>query len=135
MSSHDKAHGAPQQPTFRCGSLAWATVLDEQGRNPKLRPVLVITDPKEIQPEGTVVVACITTTIKDPIPPHIFIIPFDRKGHACTKLRSRSAVNAKWLHEVAYKDLQPPVGFIPDRKLLPILDYIHSRSGKELPEK
>ncbi len=45
-----------------------ADLLDPQGRNPKDRPCVVVTDPKSPAPDGTQLVVAISTIVPDPLP-------------------------------------------------------------------
>ena len=47
--------------TLGRGSIIWAIVADPQGRNPKVRPLVVLTSTADIQPAGKVQCVAITS--------------------------------------------------------------------------
>lgn len=62
------------------GRIVWVELLDPQGRNPKARPAVILTPTAEIQPEGTVVAAAVTSNL-DASPAELCVeLPWHRDG-------------------------------------------------------
>jgi len=87
---------------FCQGRLIWAFVLDPRGRNPKKRPVVILTSNQEIATVDvfvTVVASC-SAASRVPRPDHFIGLPFQEFGYCSTKLRKPTVVICDWLAEI-----------------------------------
>lgn len=112
--------------SLRRGRIVWAELADPQGRNPKIRPAVVLSTNDQITDDGTVDVAAISTELSAALPAHMVELPWHRDGHPKTKLKRRCAVICDWQVTVAVADIREPAGFVPDDRLKQILDIIDS---------
>lgn len=110
--------------TLARGSIIWAMVPDPQGRNPKPRPLVVLTPPDQI-PNAAVLQCVAVTTQTGQAPADAQVpLPWQPRGHPRTGLKSASAAVYTWLVQVAKADVQSIAGSVPARQLLDILNKV-----------
>ena len=102
------------------GRIVWVELLDPQGRNPKCRPAVIVTPDSEIRDDGEVWVVAISTQIGAASPEAEVELPWDRRGHARTKLKERSAAVCTWMEKVSVASIREYAGIVPGRQLLEI---------------
>src|SRR5262249_14283582 len=79
------------------GRIVWVDLPDPQGRNPKRRPVAILTATEEIEPGEPLVGVAISTTI-DPSSSGAHVeLPWHREVRAKTGLKQRSVAVCNWL--------------------------------------
>ncbi len=106
------------------GRIVWVELLDPQGRNPKCRPVVIVSPDTDIREDGHVWVVAITTQL-DEAPAEVQVeLPWERRGHPRTKLRERCAAVCSWMVRVSVASIQEYAGTVPGRQLLDILTRI-----------
>ena len=81
----------------RYGDIVFAEMLDPQGRNPKVRRVVVLTTDRQLDRGVPVVVAAITSTLPSSPGPEFVVLPWHNNRHPKTGLRIRSAVVCSWI--------------------------------------
>lgn len=97
------------------GRLVWVELLDPRGRNPKVRPAVVLTPTAAIRPDGSVEVVAVTGTTGE-IPEGLAVrLPWERRGHPDTKLAKPCVVACHWVAEVPGSAIQSVHGCVPDR--------------------
>jgi mRNA-degrading endonuclease toxin of MazEF toxin-antitoxin module len=102
-------------PELTEGRLVWVELSDPQGRNPKVRPAVVLTPTEDIRPDGVIAVAAVTGVV-DEIPKGSAVpLPWDRRGHPETKLTKPCAVACHWTAAVPVSAVQSVRGFVPAR--------------------
>lgn len=122
------------------GSVVWLTVVDPAGRNPKLRPAVVLTRTSEIVEGGQVVVACATTRIDHPLPENHIKLPWNANGSAKTGLRKPCVVVCDWLYVADLAGIEQIGGVVPATVLheilarLPSIEASPTAEGKKLSE-
>lgn len=90
---------------LRRGRLVWAEMTDPQGRNPKVRPAVVLTATDQIKPDGEVLVVAVTTEIGQagamavPLPWH----PTGAVKTNCVRSRRRSATGSRWCRWLTWR--------------------------------
>ena len=106
------------------GRIVWVELLDPQGRNPKLRPAVILTATPDIHDDGAVVVAAVTTQL-DTSPAEVCVeLPWQRGGHPRTKLNSRNVVVCTWLVTIPVNIIQGTAGVVPLTQMTRILDIV-----------
>ena len=108
----------------RQGSLIWATIPDQNGKNHKCRPAVVLTPTEEIDPSDTIVVAAGTTKFTEPLPDNKVKLPWHRNGHIVTGLKLPTAVVCEWIVEISLNEVVKIGGMCPERHFNKILDQI-----------
>ncbi|MBC8355124.1 MAG: type II toxin-antitoxin system PemK/MazF family toxin [Planctomycetes bacterium] len=106
------------------GDIVRVNILDPNGKNPKNRRAVILTTSEEIDPDGDIVVAAISTKF-DPnrIPSEYVQIPWDRNGHQYTTLTEPSVVKCNWLRVVAAKSVIA-AGRLPGKYLYSVLKVV-----------
>ena len=111
-------------PQLCRGRIVWVELLDPQGRNRKCRPAVVVTPDGEIKDDGEVWVVAISTQFTEAPADVLVELPWDRQGHARTKLKERCAAVCTWMERVPVASIQQMAGIVPGRQLLDILTRI-----------
>lgn len=111
-------------PSLYRGRIVWVELADPQGRNPKRRPVIVLTPDEQITDAGLIDVAVISTQLSASLPEETVELPWHRDGHPKTKLRTRCGVVCRWISLVAVADIQSTGGFVPADRLERILEIV-----------
>ena len=106
------------------GDIVRVTIHDPNGKNPKNRRVVILTKSDEIEPDGDIVVAAISTKF-DPnnLPPEYVSVPWSNGGHPRTTLEEPSVVKCDWLDIVAVADVTTS-GHLPGKYLYRVLVVI-----------
>ena len=110
------------------GSIIWATVADQAGRNPKCRPAVVVTPTHEISADDTFVVVAATGTFSNPLPDNRVELPWQAGGHPATGLYKRCVAVCDWLAELNVADVVSVGCVVPPAVLNRILDKLPSDS-------
>ena len=87
-------------PKLEPGRIIFVETLDHQGRNPKKRPFVVISDNDAIGAGDILVCAAITRQIPTKPDPDYIEIPYSNSGGGETGLRARCAVHCGWLEKI-----------------------------------
>lgn len=97
----------------RYGDIVFAEMLDPQGRNPKVRRVVVLTTDRQLDRGVPVVVAAITSTLPSSPGPEFVVLPWHNNRHPKTGLRKRSAVVCSWIAVIDRTSIQDVSGIVP----------------------
>lgn len=118
-------------PQLVPGRIIWVDLLDQNGVNRKIRPVVILTETPPSQP---LLVAVATTTYsRNPLPPYHVELPYNpnRQQNCVTGLREPCAALCSWLESVSEADVQKVGGIVPPQKMKEILKQVdlfrHSR--------
>jgi mRNA-degrading endonuclease toxin of MazEF toxin-antitoxin module len=107
---------ATQQPRRLVrGLIVWADIPDPAGRNPKKRPVVLLTSEDEVPTGDPLVAVGITGTLPNPLPPDYVLLPWHRSGHPYTGLKKKSAAWCRWVATVPLTADLEVMGRVPDR--------------------
>lgn len=107
--------------TLLQGRIVWVEMLDPQGRNPKVRPAVVLTDTAEIRSDGVVVVVAVTSQV-DSAPADLCVeLPWHRDGHPRTKLNRRNVAVCNWLATIPATEIRSVGGQVPVGEMRRIL--------------
>jgi mRNA-degrading endonuclease toxin of MazEF toxin-antitoxin module len=100
-------------PPIRQGRIVWVEMFDPQGRNPKVRPAVVVTKSPEIRDDGNVTVVAVTSqTLEAPVEVSV-LIPWQNGGHPKTKLDRRCAAVCSWSESVPVSSIVRVGGIVP----------------------
>jgi mRNA-degrading endonuclease toxin of MazEF toxin-antitoxin module len=116
-------------PTPQRGQIIWAEVPDPQGRNPKRRPLIILTATEDIQPDGVVQCVAISSQIDQaPVDAQV-ALPWHAQGHPRTGLKERSAAVCTWLVQVPLASIDSYGGTVPAAPMLQILQKVAELPG------
>jgi mRNA-degrading endonuclease toxin of MazEF toxin-antitoxin module len=106
------------------GRIIWAEVPDPQGRNPKKRPLIILTPTEEILPDGPVQCVVISSQFNQ-APAEVQVsLPWQAQGHPRTGLRKRCAAVCTWLVSISQSGIESYGGLVPAKQLLQIEQII-----------
>lgn len=117
---------------FKQGDIVWVyRALDEHGRNPKKRPVVILTSTEEITDEDEVVGVAVTHTLPPDISGSaVFVaLPWNSRGTTRTGLTKRSAAKCDWLVIFHIDQVDALSGDIDQNTLLRILERLPSENA------
>ena len=106
------------------GRVVWATILDSQGRNPKRRPLIILTPTESITADATVFVVGVSTKFDRDAPEAQTELPFDPRGASRSGLRERCWAVSTWVVEVAVSAIESYAGTIPGLVMAEIIRKI-----------
>ena len=110
--------------SLRQGRIVWVELFDPQGRNPKVRPAVIVTSSSRIQLGGEVVVVAITSQV-DSVPAEARVeLPWHRDRHPRTKLDRRNAAVCSWLATIRVDEIRSTGGQVPLPELVRILNIV-----------
>ena len=95
---------------LRRGRIVWIELLDPQGRNPKRRPAVVLTDTPDIRADGVLLVAGVSPALGLAAPGLGVALPYNPTGRVSTKLRKPCEVVCDWLASVPLAAVEPTEG-------------------------
>jgi hypothetical protein len=108
-------------PQVSQGSIIRANVTDPSGRNPKVRPLVVLTANSDLASSNSVVAAAVTREIADPPADDEVLLPWHPSGKSRTRLRARCGAKCSWLREIKIADIVEVRGHCPSAELEQIL--------------
>jgi mRNA-degrading endonuclease toxin of MazEF toxin-antitoxin module len=110
------------------GRIVRVEVSDPQGRNPKVRPAVIITPTEAIRPDGVVELVAITGT-QDPALADVQVaLPWHAQGQTKTRLTKPCLAVCTWTFASPVTSIQSQGGIVPDRQLLQILSKIRPKT-------
>jgi mRNA-degrading endonuclease toxin of MazEF toxin-antitoxin module len=110
--------------TLTQGRIVWATVPDPQGRNPKDRPLVVISDSSKSAADDDLVVVAVTTQAHEAPREHCVALPWARGPGCITKLTEPSATVCTWLCTINKSAIRKVGGLVPPKFVKEILAKI-----------
>ena len=114
---------------LRHGRIVWVELLDPHGRNPKVRPAVVLTATDAIRPDGAIQVAAITGETTAAAAEECVALPWLGTGHPVTKLTKPSVAVTSWLARVSVADVRGVGGTVPIPKMLDIVRKVVLREA------
>ena len=94
---------------LQAGNIVWASVPDPSGKNPKVRPLVVIAAPDS----DHFTAVAVTTSVESFDDQCCVRLPWHRNGHPRTKLRSECMARCDWLASVAVDQITRIGGSVP----------------------
>ena len=108
--------GAPTVPfAIRFADILFAEVLDLNGRNPKVRRVVVLTPDLELAAGYPIVVAGVTGTMPNPLTADYVRLPYKNPPgrHPKTGMTKEAAVLCTGIVPIRQDDIRGRSGFVP----------------------
>ena len=100
-------------PTLQRGDIVVQQVLDEQGRNPKTRPFVVVTATEEIEETGVAWGVGVTSTLPHKLTDNYVLLPWHPNKHPRTGLKKKCAAKCDWLDEIMDPANARVMGHVP----------------------
>jgi hypothetical protein len=99
----------------RFADILFAEVLDPNGRNPKVRRVVVLTPDVALAAGFPVVVAGVTGTLPSPLTADHVLLPYKNPPgrHPKTGMTKRAAVLCTWVVPIGQSEIRGRSGFVP----------------------
>jgi mRNA-degrading endonuclease toxin of MazEF toxin-antitoxin module len=119
MTKMSSGTGSGAPATICYGDILLAEVLDPQGRNPKVRRIVVLTPDAALAAGHPIVGAAVTSTLPNPLTADYVPLPWKNPpgGHPKTGLTKRAAVACHWLMVIDPTDVRGRSGFVPPREM------------------
>ncbi len=115
-------------PNLVAGRIVWAELFDPQGRNPKIRPAILVGPSAGIMEW----LAGAVSTKVDAAPPGVCVeLPWHREGHPRTELKARSVAVCTWHAFLSPDHIVELGGFTPLPQLQRILTILDTLSGND----
>jgi mRNA-degrading endonuclease toxin of MazEF toxin-antitoxin module len=108
------------------GRIVLAEIHDPQGRNPKIRPLVIVSETEEIRSDQSFLCVAITSTLPRKLPEDCVLLTYHARGHPRTGLKKRCAAVCSWLVEIQEEDIQRFIGEVSPTELDRILDSLES---------
>jgi mRNA-degrading endonuclease toxin of MazEF toxin-antitoxin module len=115
------------------GRIVWVELRDPQGRNPKVRPAVVLTPTTEIRDDGHVQVAAITGETATAPENESVPLPWLGTGHPKTGLSKPSVAVASWVLSVPVTSITSVKGMVPHREMLELLGKVAELLARNTP--
>jgi mRNA-degrading endonuclease toxin of MazEF toxin-antitoxin module len=106
------------------GSIVRARVVDPQGGNSKLRPLVIVSPTSDINSKETLVAVAITGRFSDPLADDEVALPYHPAGSAASGLRKPCVAKCAWLVELNQADVVEQKGHLSNERLRAILQRI-----------
>ena len=114
-------------PSF--GRIVWVELLDPQGRNPKCRPAVIITQTDEITPDGEIRVVGISTSLHA-APPEVQVpLQYDPRGACRTGLREECAAVCTWVARIPVATIRDFGGTVSGKTMHEIGEKVKRLEG------
>jgi mRNA-degrading endonuclease toxin of MazEF toxin-antitoxin module len=113
-------------PLVQQGDIVWVKVDDQAGRNPKCRPVIILTKTSDILPGSKISAIAATGTFDEPLPQNKIELPWNPSRHPVTGLYKRCVAVCDWLLSIDQNDIQDIGGRVPPVTFAKILEQIPS---------
>lgn len=114
---------------IRHGRIVWVELPDPRGRNPKVRPAVVLSATVDITPDGEIQVAAVTGATTLSPPGECVELPWLGTGHPVTKLNKPCVAVVTWLARVPVSAVHRVGGTVPTPKMLDIIRRVSARAG------
>jgi len=115
-------------PEIAQGTIVVARVCDPQGKNPKLRPLVLVDATAEMEQAESLAAVAITSRFQLSIAHDEVLLPWHAQGIARTGLTKPSVAKCGWQLRISKSDIVERKGFVPVPHLRRVLEII-SRLG------
>lgn len=106
------------------GQIVSACVPDPQNRNPKRRPLVIVSATENIKPDEPFLAVAIAGTLPQPLTDEYVELPWHNNKHPRTGLTKRCAAKCDWLEKITEADIEKYQGRVPDTQMLQILEKV-----------
>jgi mRNA-degrading endonuclease toxin of MazEF toxin-antitoxin module len=103
------------------GRIIRATVLDPQGRNPKVRPLVIVSRTEDIKSGETFLAVAISGELPKPLPDSYVRLPWHPQRHPRTGLKKDCAAICTWYVTLTEADITEYGGIVPSAQMQAIL--------------
>ena len=110
--------------TLQQGRIVWVRVVDPAGRNPKLRPAVIVTRTSEITATEPMVGVAVSSTFKQPLSASQNELPWQQGGHPVTGLNRRCVAVCEWVIRFTTAEVESVGGTVPHSILLRIVRFV-----------
>ena len=110
------------------GRIVWAEVLDQGGRNPKCRPLVILTRSDRVPPGEAHMAVAVTTRLEKPLPAGHVMLPWHPQKRVKTRLCKPCAAVCTWVVEIREEDVLEQAGVVPDKQLAEIVRLVKELS-------
>jgi hypothetical protein len=118
---------------LRQGTILYVYVLDRQGKNPKRRPVILLTPPDQV-PEGEPLIGVVVSTQpKDPLPDECVRLPSNRQKQGSSRLPERCTAVCNWAVQFYPEQIEEVGGMIYGELLFEIIEKVRPHLGTAQP--
>ena len=108
-------------PSIQQGCIVRASVLDPEGANRKVRPLVIVSANSDIRTATSVFAVAITGSFNDPIADDEVALPWHPRGASRTNLTKPCVAKCPWLCELQTVDVLEVRGHVPALRLEAIL--------------
>lgn len=95
------------------GRIVRAKVRDQHGRNPKIRPLVIVSSTPDVQSQDVFVAVAVTSQFSDPDASDEVPLPWHPHGLGRTGLRKASVAKCSWQCEIRKRDIEELKGVVP----------------------
>ena len=107
------------------GRIVYCHVADPQGRNPKIRPIILVDlEPEKIPLEEPLHGVCLTTQVGEASREDCIPVPWHPQGNVITKLTGECEAVCTWLVSFRRTDVQSARGLVPPKDMSKILEKL-----------
>jgi mRNA-degrading endonuclease toxin of MazEF toxin-antitoxin module len=107
---------------LRQGRIVYVTVFDSHGKNPKRRPVILVSPPEGV-PEGAPLIGvAVSTQPRDPLRPEEIRLPSNRQKQGSSRLPERCVAVCDWAVQFFPQQIEEVGGMIYGELLFEILE-------------
>ena len=106
------------------GCIIRANVFDQRGRNPKVRPLVVVTATSELTSSSSFFAVAIAGRFSEPLADDEVMLPWHRDGLSRTRLCKPCVANCSWLCEIKEEDVVEIKGVVPPVQMEKIVEIV-----------
>ena len=108
------------------GLIVRASTADPAGRNPKKRPVVLLTSENEVPAGEPLIGIGITGSLPNPLAPEYVLLPWHRAKHPFTGLNKKCAARCRWRITIPITDDLEAIGRVPDKVFAEICTMVNT---------
>jgi len=112
-------------PHITQGTIIRASVLDPDGKNLKVRPLVVLTATREIAADEPFIAVAITTSVRGAADE--VRLPWSSDGRSRTKLTKPCVAKCSWAVNLTLADVVEVIGHLPSDPLDQIAEIMRSK--------
>jgi len=113
--------------SLRQGQVVRARVYDPQGRNPKIRPLVIVSPNQDIRGDAPLLTVAVTSRFTEPLSADEVELPWHPLGQAHSGLTVRCVAKCRWMVKIRSEDVMAVKGFLPKAALEQIIRIIATR--------
>ena len=119
-------------PTPERGRIVLAEVSDPQRRNPKCRPLVIISATENIKPGEPILTVAVTGTFNRPLDSDCVELPWHRDGRVQTELRMPCVAKCSWQQTIQQANIKAYKGLVPAKAMLAILKTTEALAQQQI---